>query len=233
MAQTETISISGPDGTFSGFLVLPAGEVRGGVLVVQEIFGVNIHIREVTQRIAAEGYVALAPDVFWRAQPNIALEYNDEGVQRGLALRKSTPPDKVVEDMKASLEALGARPDMAGKKSGVVGFCMGGHLAYLAATRLQPAASSCYYGGGIAAHLDEATSLQTPTQFHFGALDASIPMQEVEAIKEATRDNPKAEVFVYPAADHGFNCDKRPSFHPDSAKQAWARTIALFSQHIG
>ncbi len=233
MADTKTLSIPSSNGPFSGFLATPKDGIRGGVLVIQEIFGVNLHIREVTERLADEGYAALAYDAFWRSKPNIALEYNAEGTKRGLELRQTVSPDQATADIKASLEALGALPELGGKKCGVIGFCMGGFYAYLAATRLKPAAVSSYYGGGIAANLAEATALNMPTQFHFGKTDASIPMSDVEKVQKATKSNPKVETFVYPKAGHGFNCDKRESYHAESAKQAWERSMALFAQHVG
>ena len=233
MVKTETISISNQGDQFSGYLAKPTQNIRGGILVVQEIFGVNSHIRDVTERIAKEGYIALAYDAFWRTDPGIVLEYDEEGAKKGREIREKVSLDQATADMKACLEAMKVFPELDGKKLGVIGFCMGGQYGYLAATRIHPAAISSFYGGGIADILNEAGNIRTPIQFHFGEKDTAIPMSDVEKIKEALQNNSNAEIFVYPEADHGFHCDKRSSYHSESAKKAWRRSMDLFAKYIG
>jgi len=226
---SQTLSINNQ---FNAYLATPDSSIPApGVLVVQEIFGVNSHIRSVTERFAEAGYVALAHDVFWRDAPGIELGYEADDIARGRELKAATNTDAAVADMKAALAALRARPECNGNVA-VVGFCYGGLLTYLAATRLDPDCASSYYGGGIADFLDEADKISIPMQFHFGEKDAAIPLEHVEQLRQAVNGKENIEIFVYPGAGHGFHCDQRGSFDTASADQAWARTLALFSQHL-
>lgn len=230
--QTQTLSINNQ---FDAYLAIPDGVSSDapapGVLVVQEIFGVNSHIRSVVERFAEAGYVALAHDVFWRDAPGIELGYEADDIARGRELKAATDTDAAVADMKAALAALRARPECTGKAA-VVGFCYGGLLTYLAATRLDPDCASAYYGGGIADYLAEAGNISIPMQFHFGEQDAAIPMEQVKQVQQAVSGKQNVEVFVYPGAGHGFHCDQRGSFNAASAEQAWQRSLALFGQHL-
>jgi carboxymethylenebutenolidase len=230
---TETLTINNQ---FNAYLATPdlASErvtAAPGVLVVQEIFGVNSHIRSVVERFAEAGYVALAHDVFWRDAPGIELGYDAEGISRGRDLKAANDANNAVDDMRAALATLRARPECNGKV-GVVGYCYGGLLTYLAATRLDPQCASSYYGGGIVDYLAEASKISMPMQFHFGEQDASIPLEHVEQIRQAVSKQETSEVFVYPAAGHGFHCDQRGSFDALSAEQAWERTLGLFKTHL-
>ena len=232
---TATLDIEAPDGRFSGYFAAPAGAKTSpvpAVLVLQEIFGVNSHIRAVVERLAQAGFAALAHDVFWRAQPGVELDYTSDAVDRGRELKAQTDTDQAVADMQAAMAALAQRRECRGQKLGVVGFCYGGLLAYLAASRLNPDCVSSYYGGGIADHLDEADQLHCPLQLHFGDRDSAIPQEQVALIKKATAGQPAVEAFVYPGAGHGFHCDQRGSYHPASAEQAWRRTLDLFNTHL-
>jgi len=226
--QTETLSINNQ---FNAYLAVPDATPAPGVLVVQEIFGVNSHIRSVVERFAEAGYVALAQDVFWRDAPGIELGYDDDGISRGRELKAATQADDAVADMKAALATLRARPE-CNSKVGVVGYCYGGLLTYLAATRLDPACASSYYGGGIVEYLAEARTINIPMQFHFGEQDAAIPLDHVEQIRQAVSGQENIEVFVYPGAGHGFHCDQRGSFDAASAEQAWGRTLELFNRYL-
>lgn len=230
--HSENVSITSAGGTFQGYFAAPEGDPVPGVIVIQEIFGVNSHIRSVVERFAAAGYAALAPDIFWRVEPGIELGYTPDDVAKGRALKDKMNLDEVIEDVRASFAVLGARPECADKKLGITGYCYGGLIAYAAAARLDPACASSYYGGGITNYLDEANNISQPIQFHFGSEDGGIPMTDVEQIRQAMSGHDKAEVFVYEGAGHGFHCDQRGSFDQDSANLAWERTLGLLAQHL-
>lgn len=232
-AKTETVKISSKNGSFSGYFAAPqGGGPVPGVVVIQEIFGVNSHIRSMVDRFAAAGYAALAPDLFWPIEPGIELGYTPDDIAKGRELRGKLDNDKVVEDVRASFSALRARPEAKGKKVGITGYCFGGFVTYLAACRLDPDSVSAYYGGGIVGFVGEAAKIKAPTQFHFGDKDPSIPLADVDKIKAAVQGKPNTTVFVYAGADHGFNCEQRGSFHEASAKQAWQRTLDHFGKYL-
>lgn len=193
------------------------GAALGNVVIVQEIFGVNDHIRNVCERYAQAGFNAIAPALFDRVEPNIELDYTPEGIERGRAVMAKIAMPDALADISA---AVGAH---SGPRPSVVGFCWGGTLAYAAATgfgeRLTSAVS--YYGGGVANLLGDKP--KCPVQFHFGNKDQSIPAETVEAVRGALPDAP---LYVYDAG-HGFSCDARGSYEPESAKIAFERTIAF------
>ncbi|MHB2169773.1 dienelactone hydrolase family protein [Alsobacter sp. R-9] len=220
----ETIRLTAKDGfTLSAYRAAPAGKPRGGIVVLQEIFGLNPHIRSVADRFAAEGYLAVAPALFDRVEPGIELGYTPEDVTAGAAIRARTTMDGALADTHAAMcEAASAG------KVGVVGYCWGGTLAYAASARLAGvAAAVCYYGGGIAGLLGEVP--HAPTIMHFGALDKHIPLTDVDRIRQAY---PHLGVFVYDA-DHGFNCDARGSFNQPAADLARARTLEFLADKVG
>jgi carboxymethylenebutenolidase len=192
----------------------PAGKPLGGVVVVQEIFGVNHHIRSVCDRLAALGYAAVAPALFDRFARDFQSGYSPEEVAQARKFLADIDWTAFVADTTAAVEAL-PRP------VAVMGFCMGGTVAYLAATQLDGlAAAVCFYGGQIVKSADRKP--RCPTQMHFGDKDESIPMSDVEAIRAK---RPDCEIHVYPGAGHGFHCDERASFHAESAAIAWGRTL--------
>jgi carboxymethylenebutenolidase len=202
----------------------PAGKPRAGIVVIQEIFGVNQHIRKVTDSFAAEGYVALAPAIFDRVQRNFEIGYAPADVETGRTTRGKIQLDDMVADVRAAVKALQAE----GLKVGVVGYCLGGTLAWLASTRIDGvAAAVCYYGGGIAASASERP--RGPVLIHWGETDASIPPDHWETVKKAHPDVP---AHVYPAG-HGFHCDERGSYHAESAALAGRRTLDFFREHLG
>ena len=192
-------------------------------MVLQEIFGVNPHIRSVVDRYADQGYLAIAPALFDRVKPGLELGYDPDGMATGIATMKRTVEGDALNDVAAAItEAAKAG------RVGVVGFCWGGTLAYAAATRLDGVAAAVgYYGGGIAAMLD--TKPKVPLMLHFGERDDHIPMSSVEAICKAL---PDALVYSYPAG-HGFNCDARSSYDKASADLALSRTLPFLKDHIG
>ena len=230
--QTETVHVAGPGGDFKAYLALPEKTPAPGVLVVQEIFGVNEHIRDVTRRVAAQGYVALAPHLYWRLDPDFACAYDAEGTEKARAARFKVDLDLAVDDVKASLALLRSRPETTAR-SGLIGFCWGGLIAYLSACRLDLDVISSFYGGFISDHLAEAEGMRSvPAQFHFGEKDAAIPLDQIAQIEKRLAPSADCEVFTYGGADHGFFCDQRGSYHAESAKQAWERTLRKFQAHL-
>jgi carboxymethylenebutenolidase len=217
------------DGDFGGYLSLPPRGRGPGLVLFQEIFGVNRHIRAVADQYALDGFVVLAPDVFWRQAPRVELGYEGADRERAFALMRQAQPDQLLADVQRAVAALRARPEVAGKV-GAFGYCMGGRLAYLAAATAGVDAASCFYGGGIHDHLHYAGDVRCPIQFHYGERDSMIPPAAVQKVQTAFAGKP-AEVFLYPA-DHGFNCWERASYEPRAAALAHARTLAHFAQHL-
>ena len=230
--KSMDIEIKGPRGTFSGYFSSPSVGKFPGVVVIQEIFGVNVHIRSVCDRLALEGYAVLAPDLFWSIRPNIKLGYTPDDIAEGRGYKDEMNLDAVVEDVRATFDTLSLRNETGGTKMGLTGFCWGGLVSYLSACRLQPAATAAYYGGGIVNFLDEASNINAPIIFHFGEQDKGIPMDQVGQIQARVTSLPDSAVYTYPEADHGFHCDMRGSYHAESAKQAWQRSLAFFQKHL-
>lgn len=217
------IELKAADGhTLSAYRAGPEDATRA-LVVVQEIFGVNHHIRTVCDRFAAEGYLVIAPALFDRTERGAELGYTADDVARGRDLRAKVPDAGALADVEAAAASLGARP------KGIVGYCWGGTIAWWGATRTGAFRAACgWYGGGIAATRTETP--RCPVQLHFGEKDASIPLTDVEAIRAA---QPGVEIFVYPGAQHGFGCDERASFSAPDAKVAQQRTLAFFAKTLG
>lgn len=207
--------------TIDAYLAEPAGPSKGGVVVIQEIFGVNSHIRDVADRVAAAGYTAIAPAVFDSVQPGVELGYDQEGMTRGIALMNQVGFDRPLQDIAAAAKRIAG----AGKIA-TVGFCWGGTLAYAGAIRLGLPGVS-YYGGGNTHFVGEKAT--APLMFHYGELDDHISAEDRAKVHAA---NPDAPLYVYPAG-HGFNCDQRGSFDADSARLAWQRTLGFFASQLG
>ena len=220
----KSIELKAKDGfTLAAYRADPAGKPKGGLVVIQEIFGVNQHMRNVTDEFAAEGYAAVAPALFDRAKRGVEIGYEAADIETGRTLREQVKLEDTLLDMQAAIDSL-----KGVGKIGVVGYCWGGSLAFLAATRLQGIAAAVgYYGGMIAAHANEKPKV--PVMLHFGEQDHGIPMSDVEKVKAA---RPDVEIFIYPAG-HGFSCDERASFHKPSHEQALERTLAFFEKHLG
>jgi carboxymethylenebutenolidase len=208
------------DHVFSAYLAEPAAKPRGGIVVIQEIFGVTRHIRDVAEQYAAAGYLAVAPALFDRVEPDVDVPYTDS--QKGFGYVKALHNDKVMLDIQAAADLV--RP--AGKV-GVVGYCWGGQIAFLAAGRVNVDAAVAYYGGGI--HQQLAHVPRVPVMFHFGEKDTHIPLSAVDEIRKAF---PRGIYHLYPAG-HGFNCTDRASFDPQCAKIAFDRSVEFFRQNIG
>jgi carboxymethylenebutenolidase len=220
----ETITLTAEDGhKLAAYRAAPKGTPRGGLVVVQEIFGVNSHIKRVVDGFAADGYVALAPAIFDRVERDFAIGYKPEDIERGRAVRGKLPVEDAVKDVRAAVKSLAAER----LKVGVVGYCFGGTLAWLAATRIGGVACAVgYYGGGIA---DTATEKpRCPVLLHWGETDQSIPPEHHARVRAAHPDLP---MHVYPAG-HGFNCDERASYHEPSARLARQRTLEFLAKHL-
>jgi carboxymethylenebutenolidase len=216
------IEVTAADGhVFSAYRAGPEAAEKG-LVVIQEIFGVNHHMRTVSDRFAAAGYAVIAPALFDRAARGVELRYLGEDIQRGLALRAQIPEADTIADIEAAADALGR------ERIGIVGYCWGGTLAWLGAARTEKfAAAVGWYGGGIAEARQER--LNCPVQLHFGVLDQSIPVGDVAAI---ARVHPEVEIFTYADAGHGFGCEARESYVPEAAELAQDRTLVFFRKHL-
>jgi carboxymethylenebutenolidase len=202
----------------------PAGSPKGAVVVIQEIFGVNHHIRAVCDRLAQEGYTAVAPALFDRAEKGFECGYTPDEIANARKFVANPNWDAMLKDTQAAINELKDDGPVA-----IIGFCMGGSIAFLAATRLDGlSAAIAYYGGQIAKFADEKPKV--PVMMHFGETDQAIPMSDVDNIKKKRGGD--SEIHVYPVAGHGFHCDERGSFHEPSAKTAWQRTMDFLKKHL-
>jgi carboxymethylenebutenolidase len=220
----DAITLTAEDGhKLAAYRAAPTGAPRGGLVVVQEIFGVNSHIKSVCDGFAADGYVALAPAIFDRVERDFAIGYKPEDIERGRGVRGKLTVEDAVKDVRAAVKALAAER----LKVGVVGYCFGGTLAWLAATRIAGVACAVgYYGGGIADTAAETP--RCPVLLHWGETDQSIPPEHHARVRAAHPDLP---MHIYPAG-HGFNCDQRGSYHEPSAKLARQRTLDFLAKHL-
>ena len=235
--MSTTVELATPDGVMEVYEAVPDSPPRGAVVVVQEAFGVNDHIQDVTRRFAAAGYHAVAPALFHRAGGGTA-PYDD--FTKVMPLFKDVSDDSILADVDATLAHLEGRGfDRA--QVGIVGFCFGGRVTFLVALRRALGAAVGFYGGGIAAAgglpfpplIGESSSLQTPWLGLFGDLDRGISIESVEELRTALGDAPVAtDVVRYADAEHGFHCDARESYHAESAADGWSRTLAWFDTHL-
>lgn len=218
------VALTASDGfNLGGYRAEPQGKPKGGLVVIQEIFGVNSHIRNMCDRFAAQGYVALAPAVFDRIQPNFECGYSPDEVAHARTFIAKIDWAAMMRDTEAAIGAV----TPAGKV-GIVGYCMGGSVAFLAAAKLDGLSAAVgYYGGQIAKNADQKP--RVATQLHFGDQDQSIPMSDVEIVRQK---RPDCDIHVYHAG-HGFGCDERASYDAASAKLAQERTLAWFSKYVG
>jgi carboxymethylenebutenolidase len=206
-----------------GYRADPSGKPKAAVVVIQEIFGVNHHIRAVCDRLAGAGYVAIAPSVFDRIEPGFQSGYSPDEI--AIARKFVANPDwaAMLLDTQAAIDAVKNVGPV-----GIVGFCLGGSVAYAAATKLTGLSAAVgYYGGAVVRFADDKPKV--PTQLHFGEQDHGIPLTDVDTIKAK---RPDVEVYVYPGAQHGFHCDERPSYDKASADIAWPRSLAFFAKHM-
>ena len=217
----ETIELTAADGhTLHAYRAGPASAGKS-LVVIQEVFGVNSHMRHVCDTFAAAGYAVLAPALFDRVGPGLELGYTPDDIARGRELRSKIADGAVMHDVEAAASALGG-------VRAIVGYCWGGTVAWWGSTRSSSfKAAIGWYGGGIAATRTEPA--RCPVQLHFGENDSGIPLSDIDAIREA---QPAAEIFTYPGAQHGFGCNDRPSYHPAAAALAQERTLGFLAKHL-
>jgi carboxymethylenebutenolidase len=239
VVRATDVATTTADGDMRLYEVLPDGEPNGAIIVVQEAFGVNGHIEDVTRRTAAAGYHAVAPDLFHRSGPGAVVEYGDfaQVIPHFQSLGSDAAILTDVDGAIAHLTAVGFRPEQIG----VVGFCFGGRVTFLTAIERRLGAAVGFYGGGIVtarfpqfpALVERVGELQTPWLGLFGDEDTSIPVDDVEQLRAALRGAPVAtDVVRYAEAGHGFHCDQRSDFRADEASDAWTRTLEWFAQHL-
>lgn len=228
----QWVEITAQDGgSFDAYMTLPKSGKGPAILLIQEIFGVNTHIRGVAEQYATDGYVVLAPDLFWRAEPHIELAYEESGFKKGFEYMQGMDFGKAVADLGATLAALRKRPEVTGKIASI-GFCMGGTLSFLTAASTDIDAAVCYYPGGVDQQLDKAGSVKAPMLFNFGGADSHIPDEAVQKVEAAFKGR-DAAVHRYAGAEHGFNCWDRGSYQQKAASLAHGRTLQFLSTHIG
>jgi carboxymethylenebutenolidase len=231
MNMGTMIELQAADGTLvPAYEAHPAGTPKGAVVVIQEIFGVNSHIRNVCDGYAAQGYLAVAPAAFHRAKPGVELGYSEADMGEGFGYKtavEALPAPGVMQDIQAAIKHAA---QTSGGRVGIVGYCWGGLLTWRSACTLSGLAAAVpYYGGGVTTEAEIARQTQVPVMAHFAEDDKWIPLDTVEAFKKA---HPEVEVHTY-AAHHGFNCDQRGAWHAPSAQLALERTLAFFKQHLG
>ena len=219
----EDIRLKSAAGEIGAYLATPKGTPKGGVVVIQEIFGVNHHIRAVCDRLAGEGYVAIAPSIFDRIEPGFTSGYSPDEIATARKFVANPDWAAMLRDTQAAIDAVKDTGPV-----GIIGFCLGGSVAYAAATKLSGLSAAIgYYGGAIVRFADDKPKV--PTQLHFGEKDSGIPLSDVETIKAK---RPEVEIHVYPGAQHGFHCDERASYDKASADIAWPRSLAFFARHL-
>ena len=226
------IDITAADGgRFKGYLAEPSGTPRGGIVVIQEIFGVNAVMRTIADNLAAQGYLALAPDLFWRIEPGIDItDQTDAEWQKAFSLYNAFDVDAGVNDIQATLTALGGRGTT---KAGAVGYCLGGLLAYLTAARTDADCSVSYYGVGIEGRLDEAAAIRKPLMLHIAEKDAFVPAAAQEQIVSGLKSHPQVTIHTYPGQDHAFARTGGKHYDATAANLEDGRTSAFFREFIG
>ncbi len=233
--RTSKIEITTPAGVMPAHLAEPEGAgPHPAVVVLIEAFGLVPHIESVADRLAEEGYVAVAPDVYYRELPNNKVGYDQ--LDQAIELMQKLDDGGFIEDMRATLDELSGRDNVDSAKLGCTGFCMGGRLAFLSACALPDriSAAAPFYGGGIDALLDQADKIRAPLYLFFGQKDAFIPQEQVGAVDTKLRELGKNyKLKNYADADHGFFCDQRVSYEPKAAEDAWAELKSFFGEHLG
>lgn len=228
--EKQWIALGGA-GRFQGLLALPPAGKGPGLVLFQEIFGVNAHIQGVAEQYALDGFVVLAPDLFWRQQPKVQLGYEGDDRARGIELMKQLTGPELESDVKAAVATLRGRPETAGRKAGAIGYCLGGRLAFLAAATTDVNAAVAYYGGGIHEQLGRVATIGCPMQFHYAEKDDNIPLAAVEKVRGAMQAK-GAQIFLYEGSAHGFNCWDRASYNPRSAAIAHGRSLQFLGEQL-
>jgi carboxymethylenebutenolidase len=228
---TQWIEIDSADGKFGAYLAIPHTRKGPGIVLIQEIFGVNEHIRSVAEQYAADGYLVIAPDLFWRSGERIELSYDEAGWKRAVELMNATDVGKAQTDIELAIDALKAQPGLDGGIASV-GYCFGGLLSYHTAANGLVDVAIAYYGGGIQNQLERADDIDVPLLMHFGEQDSHIPLEAVEKIAERFDNNDNVEIVVYPEAEHGFNCSHRDSYNQRAAAEAHGNTLIFLAQEL-
>ncbi|MFB2836958.1 dienelactone hydrolase family protein [Floridanema evergladense] len=240
--QTKYVKIPGSGLEIDAYLAEPTGQLSfPGIIVIQEIFGVNAHIREVTERIAKEGYVAIAPAIYQRQAPGYEAGYTPEDIEEGRKYKAQTKADELLGDIQATIDYLKNLLEVKTDGFGCIGFCFGGHVAYLAATLPDIKATASFYGAGITTMtpgggnptITRTKDIKGTIYAFFGMADASIPSEQVNQIEsELTNNHIHHRVFRYDGADHGFFCDHRSSYNAEAAEAAWQQVKQLFQMNL-
>ena len=229
----QWIDIAARDGgSFRAYMTTPPQRSGPGLVLLQEIFGINDFMKEMAERYAQEGYVVLVPDLFWRIEPGVEPGYGEADFARALDYNQRIDVDRAVDDIAATIDGLRARPEMVGK-IGVVGYCLGGKLAYLAAARTEVNCAVSYYGVGLDTYLDEVASVRCPLILHFAGDDAFCDAPTRERIQHAFAQQAHVEQYVYPGCDHTFATPSHPHFDKPAALMAYSRTLALLRGVLG
>ena len=228
---TQWIDIDGPEGTFPAYLAVPHLGKGPGIILLQEIFGVNEHIRTVAEQYAADGYVVLVPDLFWREGKHIELGYDEAGWKRAVELMQASDNEHALTDINATVAALRARPEVEGKIASL-GYCMGGRLAYQAAAAGLVDTAVAYYGGGIQNKLDLADQIKVPLLMHFGGQDSHIPPEAVQQIAVRFEDRQDVEINLYPGAEHGFYGTHRDIYQERAAALAHGNSLIFLAENL-
>jgi carboxymethylenebutenolidase len=238
LVRTETVSINSGDLQIPAYLAEPSRPGNfGGVVVIQEVFGVNSHIREVAEHLAGAGYVAIAPHIYHRQAPGFEVGYTEADLELGRQYKLGTRADELLSDVAGAIAHLYAKPNVSQAGVGCIGFCFGGHVAYLVATLPQVKATASFYGAGItsttpgggAPTLSRTSEIGGTLYGFFGTEDPLISLEEVDQIEAAlTEHQIPHKIFRYPGANHGFFCDQRYSYHAEAAKDAWEKVLELF-----
>jgi len=225
-------SVETPDGSFDLPVWLPADGSGPGLLLIQEIYGISDYIRDVAEDLAGLGYVVAAPDLFWRLEPGYQAKHDEEGLKRSLEMGSRFDARQGVADSVAALDHLAGLPEVEGGL-GLIGFCLGGTIAYFVAGQTEVAAVVSFYGSGVPDHLDVLDRIDAPVQFHFGGSDPYIPREQVAKVEAAAASKPNVEMHVEEDAGHAFHNRKAPMFSmPEPAARAWQRTEEFLRRHL-
>lgn len=228
---SEKVSISVGDGFFDAYVSYPPQGSGPGVLLIQEIFGVNKHIRDVADRLAAEGFVVMAPDLFWRMKHGVELGYEGADFDQALGYFEQFDETKGLEDLKEAATALRDHKKCTGRV-GSMGFCLGGKLVYRLSSQFNLNAAISYYPVSLEQHLGEAERIKCEIVIHFAELDQFVPKPTYETINEALAAKANVHIYLYEGVDHGFNCDVRGSYDKTAADLAWSRSLDVLKAEL-
>ena len=234
MARTVRVErVQTPDGVMDAHVSLPESGAGPGIVVIQEIFGVGDYIKESADRLAELGYVALAPDLYWRIEPGIALAHDEAGLGKAFETVQKLDQELAVRDSLDALKAVRELPEVTDKRAGVLGFCLGGTLAFQVAVQGDPDVAVCYYGSGIADALDHAGAISCPVLFHYGGQDQYISREQIDRVCAYAESHPDMECHIQEDAGHAFDNHEAPMFHqPEAAARAWEITKAFLARRF-